>query len=183
MCVCVRARVYVCLDVCVCMHACILECIHVYMYACMDACIHVSYADTHAPTHPPTHPPTTHALTNMRTYTYTRSRNSFFTSPDPLAPSSPHAALHHTRPLSVLSPSDDASPEDSTDPATPKGGSGRGAFTECAGGGSVEEEGNDTYALSPDSVRGGREWRCSRALCARARTGGGGRVCVRASVW
>ena len=167
---------YVLMYVFVCMHAYL----NVYMYTCMHVWMHVYMYHTQTPTHPPTHPPTTHALTNMRTYTYTRSRNSFFTSPDPLAPSSPHAALHHTRPLSVLSPSDDASPEDSTDPATPKGGSGRGAFTECAGGGSVEEEGNDTYALSPDSVRGGREWRCSRALCARARTGGGGRVCVRA---
>ena len=170
---------YVLMYVFVCMHAYL----NVYMYTCMHVWMHVYMYHTQTHTHPPTHPPTTHALTNMRTYTYTRSRNSFFTSPDPLAPSSPHAALHHTRPLSVLSPSDDASPEDSTDPATPKGGSGRGAFTECAGGGSVEEEGNDTYALSPDSVRGGREWRCSRALCARARTGGGGRVCVRASVW
>ena len=170
---------YVLMYVFACMHAYL----NVYMYTCMHVWMHVYMYHTQTHTHARTHPPTTHALTNMRTYTYTRSRNSFFTSPDPLAPSSPHAALHHTRPLSVLSPSDDASPEDSTDPATPKGGSGRGAFTECAGGGSVEEEGNDTYALSPDSVRGGREWRCSRALCARARTGGGGRVCVRASVW
>ena len=66
------------------------------------------------------------------------SRNSFFATPDP---GSPHAALAHMRPLSVLSPSH-ASGEVDDDL-------------------NQDEEANDTYTLSPDeSARGLRQWRC-----------------------
>ena len=71
------------------------------------------------------------------------SRSSFFATPDPLAPGSPHAALQHMRPLSVLSPSHGETDDELRDDPRDAG-----------------DEHNDTYALSPDSARGLRQWRC-----------------------
>lgn len=69
------------------------------------------------------------------------SRNSFFATPDLLSPGSPHAALAHMRPLSVLSPSRGETDDDEHQ--------------------NREDQQNDTYALSPDdSARGLRQWRC-----------------------